>query len=317
MENPIMEIFDYFVNLNKPESNQRFMNAIGKENVLFLVNSKKDTFTPHAGHFSFKTTFKGRENFEFDNHKVAVSPQHYLLLNEGQEYGSSIDSDETVEAFTIFFAPEFVNSTLNAHLKPDDFLLDNANCKDKASYLNFYEKLYPVNAHIRQLTYRIRAYMKQDNVNAYKMVLEEYLYALLHELLKEHRLVKHAIGQLSAVRHSTRVETYRRVSRAKDYLLSCYDENLSIDKLAGIACLAPFHFLRTFKQIFGITPHQMLTKIRLQHAENLLVDTVHPISQVSLRVGFDNLSSFTRLFTTQFGVSPRKFRKNKVSLLSA
>ena len=51
----------------------------------------------------------------------------------------------------------------------------------------------------------------------------------------------------------------------------------------------------------------MLTKVRLRHAENLLVDTVDPISQVSLRVGFDNLSSFTRLFTTRFGVSPRKF----------
>ena len=224
MENPTMEIFDYFVNLNKPESNQRFANAIGKDNVLFLVNSKRDAFAPHTGHFSFKTTFKGRENFEFDNHRVAVNPQHYLLLNDGQEYGSSIDSDEAVEAFTIFFSPEFVSNTLNAHLKSDDFLLDNVTNKNKAAHLNFFEKLYQVNPHIGQLTQHIRAYMKQDNVKAYQMAVEEYLYALLHELLKEHRLVTNTIGQVSAVRHSTRVETYKRVSRAKDYLLSCYDE---------------------------------------------------------------------------------------------
>ncbi|WP_299461238.1 helix-turn-helix domain-containing protein [uncultured Microscilla sp.] len=315
MENQKMEVFDYFVNLNKPQSNQRFANAIGKENVLFLVNSTQDEFALHPGHFSFKSTFQGREHFEFDNHRVAVSPQHYLLLNEGQEYASYINSDENVETFTIFFSPEFVTNTLKSRLRPDDALLNDGHQKETPLFINFFEKLYHITPYIYQLIQHIRLCLKEGN--AHSMALEEYLYMLLHELLKEHRMVKSTIEQLSAVRYSTRLETYRRVSRAKDYLLSCYDEPLSIDKLASVACLAPFHFLRTFKQIFNITPHQMLTKVRLQHAQSLLVHTNYPVSQISLKVGYDNLSSFSRLFTTQFGMSPRKFRKQKATSLSA
>lgn len=314
-ENQKMETFDYFVNLNDPKSNTRFANAIGKENVLFLVNSNNDKFATHPGHFSFKITFQGREHFEFDNHRVAVSPQHYLLLNEGQEYASYINSDENVETFTIFFSPDFVSNTLKSQIKSEDFVLDDGNHKGAPLYLNFFEKLYHVTPYIWQITQYIRTYIKQGETS--NMALEECLYALLHELLKEHRLVKNTIEQLSAVRYSTRIETFRRVSRAKDYLLSCYDEALSIDKLAEIACLAPFHFLRNFKQIFNITPHQMLTQVRLQHAKSLLRHTNYPVSEISLRVGYDNLSSFTRLFTNHFGVSPRKFRKQKVTRLSA
>lgn len=303
-----MEVFDFFVNLNQPESNQRFLNATGKENIIFLVDSKQDEFAPHTGNFSFKSTFQGKEYFEFENHRVAVNPHNYLLLNDGQEYGSYIDSDESVESFTVFFSPVFVGETLEALVKPDDFLLDNVTGSDSAPP-SFFEKLYPFNAQIRLLTNKIRWGVKEFNTVHDHLVFEEHLHHLLYELLKEHRVVKDTITSLPAVRLSTRIETYRRVSRAKDYLLSCYDENISINKLAKVACLAPFHFLRTFKKVFHITPHQMLTKVRLEQAHELLLTTNYPISQISLRVGFENLTSFTRLFTTQFGVSPRKFRQ--------
>ena len=120
------------------------------------------------------------------------------------------------------------------------------------------------------------------------------------------------IEHLPSVRFSTRQEMYKRVSKARDYMHSCYGEDINIETLAGVACLAPFHFLRTFKQVFQITPHQMLTKIRLEQAQNLLLNTTDSVSQIGLNIGFDNLSSFTRLFTKAFGASPRKFRQENL-----
>jgi transcriptional regulator GlxA family with amidase domain len=72
--------------------------------------------------------------------------------------------------------------------------------------------------------------------------------------------------------------------------------------------LSQSHFLRLFKQAFGVTPHQYLRQVRLQKARQLLVQKNLSVTEVCLSVGFDNLSSFSRLFSQTFGFSPRQMR---------
>ncbi|OJJ15635.1 hypothetical protein BKI52_37770 [marine bacterium AO1-C] len=303
-----MEVFDYFVNLNQPESDTRYSQAIGKENVIFLVNSTKDAFAPHSGCISFKSTFNGQEYFEFDRRRLAVSPQNYLLMNDGQEYGSFIDSESSVESFTVFFATDFVTKTLAALSQNDNYLLDNPEDSLATHSSLFFEKLYPINQAIYKVIQSIK-YHIQANQEKDTFLLEEHLYTLLLALLKEQKIVQDTINNLPSVRASTRQEMYKRVCKARDYMYSCYGENINVDTLARVACLAPFHFLRAFKQVFQITPHQMLTRIRLEQAQNQLLHTQNSVAQVGINIGFDNLSSFTRLFTTAYGQSPRRFRQ--------
>ena len=73
--------------------------------------------------------------------------------------------------------------------------------------------------------------------------------------------------------------------------------------------LSPFHFLRLFAKVLGVTPHQYLIRSRLRRAARLLADDTRPITEVALDVGFADLSNFVRTFHRAASVSPRSFRQ--------
>ena len=72
--------------------------------------------------------------------------------------------------------------------------------------------------------------------------------------------------------------------------------------------MSPYHFLRTFRAVTGVTPHQWLLRARLRDAAGRLAATSTPVTNVALDVGFDDLSNFTRSFRAEFGASPREYR---------
>jgi AraC family transcriptional regulator len=78
--------------------------------------------------------------------------------------------------------------------------------------------------------------------------------------------------------------------------------------MAGVLNLSQYHFCRLFKQSTGITPHQYLTRCRIDRAKQLLLKTELTITEVAFEVGFTNHSSFTRLFRQYVGVTPKVFR---------
>ena len=82
----------------------------------------------------------------------------------------------------------------------------------------------------------------------------------------------------------------------------------SVADLAKMAKLSRYHFLRSFKAVTGITPHQWLLRARLRAAAERLALTRVPVTEIALDVGFDDLSNFTRTFHAEFGTSPRQYR---------
>ena len=79
--------------------------------------------------------------------------------------------------------------------------------------------------------------------------------------------------------------------------------------LARMAKLSPYHFLRSFKTVTGVTPHQWLLRARLRAAAEKLAATRTPVTEIALDVGFEDLSNFTRTFRAEFGASPREYRQ--------
>jgi AraC-like DNA-binding protein len=84
---------------------------------------------------------------------------------------------------------------------------------------------------------------------------------------------------------------------------------VNLERAADQAGLSPFHFLRLFSNVLGVTPHQYLVRSRLRHAARLLADDGRPITDVAFDVGFGDLSNFVRTFHRAAGVSPRAFRQ--------
>jgi AraC family transcriptional regulator len=101
----------------------------------------------------------------------------------------------------------------------------------------------------------------------------------------------------------------RRIVRTALFIEAHAREPLSLDAVAAEAGLSPFHFLRSFTAVVGVTPHQYLLRCRLQRAAELLADQSRAITDVAFDVGFNDLSNFVRTFRRASGVSPRTFRR--------
>jgi AraC-like DNA-binding protein len=101
----------------------------------------------------------------------------------------------------------------------------------------------------------------------------------------------------------------RRVVEAALWIDAHAPEPIRLDGIAAKAGLSPFHFLRLFAKVLGVTPHQYLVRSRLRHAARLLADRARSITDVAFDVGFGDLSNFVRTFHRAAGVSPRKFRE--------
>jgi AraC-like DNA-binding protein len=84
---------------------------------------------------------------------------------------------------------------------------------------------------------------------------------------------------------------------------------IDLEHAAAQAGISPFHFLRLFSSVLGVTPHQYLVRARLRHAARLLADDGTSITEVAYDVGFGDLSNFVRTFHRAAGVSPRRFRE--------
>ena len=84
---------------------------------------------------------------------------------------------------------------------------------------------------------------------------------------------------------------------------------IALDDAAGQAGISPFHFLRLFSEVLGVTPHQYLVRSRLRHAARRLADDDSPVTDIAYDVGFGDLSNFVRTFHRAAGASPMRFRQ--------
>jgi AraC-like DNA-binding protein len=106
--------------------------------------------------------------------------------------------------------------------------------------------------------------------------------------------------------HYPKVYLYKRIVHAKLFIDKNYAEKIDLENISDEAYFSKFHFIRLFKKIYGKTPHQYLTFVRIEKATQLL-RTGRAVSDVCYAVGFESLSSFGSLFKGIVGTSPSVF----------
>jgi AraC-like DNA-binding protein len=100
----------------------------------------------------------------------------------------------------------------------------------------------------------------------------------------------------------------RRLLRARDAMDRAYAEPLDMRAVAAVAHVSEAHFIRTFRSVFGETPHRYLQRRRVERAMFLLRETDRSITDVCFDVGFNSVGTFSRTFREIVGESPSAYR---------
>ena len=100
----------------------------------------------------------------------------------------------------------------------------------------------------------------------------------------------------------------RRMLRARDAMDRAYAEPLDVASVAAVAHVSEAHFIRTFRTVFGETPHRYLQRRRVERAMFLLRETERNVTDICMDVGFSSLGTFSRTFREIVGASPSEYR---------
>jgi AraC-like DNA-binding protein len=104
-------------------------------------------------------------------------------------------------------------------------------------------------------------------------------------------------------------QNFRGLCRARDLLGEVREPSPSIEAVARAVAISPFHFIRQFQAVFGVTPHQYRIGARLDHAKRLLASGRLSVTEVCMEVGFSSLGSFSELFRRRVGSAPSAYRR--------
>ena len=99
-----------------------------------------------------------------------------------------------------------------------------------------------------------------------------------------------------------------RLRKVEDYVRERLAEEISVETLAELVELSPFHFSRVFKQATGMSPLQFVTRQRITRAQQLIRETSRTLIEVALEVGYTSPSHFAKVFRRVTGVTPTEFR---------
>jgi AraC-like DNA-binding protein len=105
-------------------------------------------------------------------------------------------------------------------------------------------------------------------------------------------------------------QTYKSLTNARDFMRHAYARPINLPDISAQANLSPYHFLRVHKLAYGETPHEFLTRLRIEKAKTLLASGSHNVTEACFEVGFSSLGSFSALFNQRVGMSPSEYQRH-------
>lgn len=101
---------------------------------------------------------------------------------------------------------------------------------------------------------------------------------------------------------------YRKVCLGRDYLTKHYAGYFDLGEVANYSCMSKYHFCRIFSEVFGESPYQYISKMRIEQAKSLLITSKLSINDICEMVGYTSVGSFSFLFRKKTGLSPTQYR---------
>ena len=256
------------------------------------------------GTLSIKTTIRGQATWSSSDGSATVDEGCFLVLNHGQTYDLRIRSREPVETFCVFFRPGYVEGIHNALSATPANALDLS----PATPFGFFEVLNPFDPELGLAMRRLRHVVRMGELDSWAG--DEAFRHVAEALVGAHGEGTRQRETIPLASPATREEVFARLARARQYMLESYANDLDLASVAAIACFSPHHFHSLFQQTFAETPHEFLTRRRMERAQRLLASSACSVEQACFAVGFRSASSFIKLYRRHFGVTPSRHRSH-------
>jgi AraC family transcriptional regulator len=268
----------------------RFYARWGKENAVVCGRSTYAEYATMTQTLSVKMAWHGRERYRLRHREVSVDDESYLILNEGSSYGSVLKAQRPAWTFAVFMRPGLHREVHAARRLAPARALERVDAAalpgDFSEHLRRHDqRVSPILRHIRDSV--LDGERSED-------WLEEQLLLLLDAMVAAEAADARAVDQLERTRASTRAELARRLRLAADYIESCYAEPIGLDRMAAVACLSRFHFVRYFRSLYRVTPHTYLVERRAAAARRLMQSGERDPETIAMQAGFGSLSSLRR-----------------------
>lgn len=258
---------------------------------------------------SIKYVYDGVETYIIDGERFDVHPNNFLIVNHDHEVEVDLVSDSLVKGICLYVDPKQLsaldwvqNSSTEEKLEhPFKTKTNNYVCRE----LIYPSKLSPLHNFIQQvLSYRSQFTFMEKN--------RDWFYELTLLMWEHENQVSRQVNNIEASKKSTKEELFRRLILAVEYIHDHLSQKISIKDLAKAAMLSEFHFLRTFKQFFDISPNQYIIRERMNKAAALLKGKQFTIGEVADLCGFSDVQYFGKTFKRTFGQRPSEYMRTAV-----
>lgn len=265
-------------------------------NVIATVSTYEHEKSIGESSFSVLTNTRGKVKLRQRRKDITLCEQSVYLSNPFESFGYRIQSETPVDTFNIHFNYNFFCQALHTMTNSHEDLLDHPIESDTP--YRFTDQLLFKDKGMRHIL-ASHAHLPE----------EEFLWNFLAHCLVLDQREKGRLRCIPTARTATQKELGKRMVIAKDYIYGHHsDPELSIKALSSLVGMSHFHFIRTFKTVYGSTPYQYIKTIRLERAAHLLRSTDMAIQEIALAVGFKEATALFPVFKKMYDQSPKDYR---------
>ncbi len=279
----------------------------GWPNVILNTKSFHTERDNIVGPFSLFFNWSGRSKVRVENKWHKVADEFYCISNQGQSYDLHIPKEEHAETFNIHFGHSLFNDVAKQLTLKQQQFLDHPN-DDLLTDITLLPKTDLCSPELKDKLVRLYQYKSHIGPD-YSMDKE---YELTSEILEQ--VLAQSLNQLKKMdnmlssKSTTKKELLRRISTAVDYMNDHRLADINLEQISRACGLSRFHFIRVFKELYGYPPTSYLAKLKLRKAIDLIRNNQEELSVIALRLGFSELSAFSRFIKRETGKAPSSFR---------
>ncbi|MCV6591002.1 MAG: AraC family transcriptional regulator [Marinobacterium sp.] len=256
------------------------------EQVAMLKAQMSDfTYSKHAhAEYSFGVTLAGRQDFFASGAFYRSQPGTVMVFNPGQVHDGHSGVDDPLQYRMLYIHPQQLEPLLsvagvhhNRDFQVADVLINDPQLRQ--SILSLVQLF--------------------DQPDPDHFLQEAQLYQLAARIAQRY-------GQYSPDRVVRRIDSL--LLQARDYIHAHLTDEISLEQISRQVNLSKYHFLRLFRQQFGMTPHQYIINCRVSRAREAL-EAGMALNDVVYRYGFTDLSHLNRRFKPIYGMTPRQYQQ--------